>query len=95
MAAGVTSMAATSPTPTVCRPTTMVSASRISMANRSVSGRLPSMCASTGSNDASWNSLKKRMSTASTTTARMPVSHRSPALTPSTLPKRMWVRSVA
>ena len=31
MAAGVTSMAATSPTPTVCRPTTMVSASRISM----------------------------------------------------------------
>ena len=91
---GITSIATTSTTPTICRATTEVSASITSSSAPSRRGRRPTARANPGSKAYSTKSRRLMSSMAATRTARMATCVTSAQDTPSTLPKRMWFRSV-
>ena len=91
---GITSIATTSTTPTICNATTLVSANMTSSIPPSRRGRRPIACAKPGSKAYSTKSRRFTSRTAPTTAARASTCHTSSHDTPSTFPKRMWLRSV-
>ena len=91
---GMTSIATTNTTPTICNATTEVNASIMSSSAPSRRGRNPTACAKPGSKAYSTKSRRFTSSTAATITARIATCQTSDQDTPSTLPKRIWFRSV-
>ena len=91
---GITSMATTSTTPTICSATTLVSASITRSSAPRTLGRSPIACANPRSKAYRIKSRRLISRTPATMTARIATCQTSGQDTPSTFPKRIWFRSV-